>query len=92
MATIKTERDAAKQFNGKKCKLVRAIVPADPSFNEEHGETQVIAEINGVEYQFYADEVVLDKGEEPPKPVEPKPVQVEQPQGDQPKPIAAGEK
>jgi len=71
MATIKTEREAAKAFNGRKAKLVRIVVPSDPSFNEKNGEKQVIVEIDGQEVQFYAAEVVLDDGETMPKPIEP---------------------
>lgn len=63
MATIKTDRDAAKAFNGQKCKFVRPVGPADPSFNEAHGERQVIVEIDGQERQFFADEVTLDESE-----------------------------
>lgn len=74
MATIKTSRDAAKPFNGRNCKPIRAVVPADLSFNEGNGEKQVIVEIDGAEYQFYADEIVLGAGEMMAKPVEvPKP-------------------
>lgn len=63
MATIKTDRDAAKAFNGQKCKFLRAVAPSDPSFNEANGERQVIVEIDGQEHQFFTDEVTLDESE-----------------------------
>jgi hypothetical protein len=97
MATIKTNRDAAKQFNGRTCKPIRAVVPADLSFNEDNGEKQVIVEIDGAEYQFYTAEVVLADGEtfpkpkavEPPKPAPPPPAP--KPAPVEPKPVVAPE-
>lgn len=64
MATIKSDRDAAKAFNGQKAKFLRNVEPPDPAF-ERGGEAQVVVEIDGREVYFLASEVTLDADEKP---------------------------
>lgn len=66
MATIKSDRDAAKAFNGQKAKFLRNVEPPDPAF-EKGGEAQVVVEIDGREVYFLASEVTLDADEKPAK-------------------------
>lgn len=63
MALIKSDRDAARDFNGRTAKFLRNVVRPDPAF-EVGGEPQVVVEIDGKEFYFFAGEVKLDDADE----------------------------